>query len=168
MRISTSILKASAAALPVACLLVLGMSASASAQEAVQIPAIVDFERDAVQLRDRIERPPVDPDLADTAVVLTNGGNTRAYAVCWAFDGDGKPLGRTRLKIPALGLRWALASDLSNDVDFIGSVRCYVSGNVHGTAVFFGPGITDLPTRPVPQVSAVNGHRLEFPLVAHY
>ncbi len=168
MRTTHPILLRAAGGLLASFLVCVCLPATSAAQEAVEIPAMVDFERSAAELRDRIERPPVDPDRADTAVVLTNSGNTRAYAICWAFDDDGKPLGRTRIKIPPLGLRWVLASDLSNDQDFIGSVRCYVSGNLHGSAVFFGPGITDLPVRPVPQVATATGHRIEFPLVAHY
>jgi hypothetical protein len=135
------------------------------AQDAVSLSDIRDVERTVDELRDRIEQPPrPDIDVADTAIVVTNLG-PRARVTCAAMDAQGNTIGRARLRVPKLGLRWLLASDISNDRDFIGSVHCYVSGRVAATAVFLGPGITDLSVQP----GLVEGmSRFVVPLAAHY
>ena len=150
--------------------LLLLVPGAAQAQEANEVPDLVLMEREAPELADRLDMPPDrDPDLADTALVITNLGNRRIAVRCWAFNGNGKPIGRTGMTVPALGVRWILASDLSNDRDFIGSAHCYVTGPAKGTAVFLGPGITDLPAGPIPEsLISATGQRVVFPLVAHY
>lgn len=150
-------------------LLALTLPTTAGAQDAETVP-VIEVERLALELRDRIERPPEeDPDLADTALVFTNVMNRDALVRCRAFDGDGDVIGRARLRVPPRGVRWLLASDLSQGEDFIGSTHCFVTTRVRGTAVFIGPGLTDLPAGPNPDlVSELRGHRLAFPLVAHY
>lgn len=138
-------------------------AASATAQE---VNAVRDIERAVDSLRDRIEQPPrPDVDVADTAIILTNLGNRVAPAICAAFDYDGNPIGRARLRVPALGLRWLLASDISGDKDFIGSAHCFVTGHVAGSAIFLGPSITDLPVR---QANVEGAFRLAVPVVVHY
>ena len=139
---------------------------SALAQEATVATDIREVERTADGLRDRIEQPPdPDRDVADTAIVLTNLTYARAVATCAAFDDSGRLIGRARVRIPRMGLRWLLASDISNDVDFIGSTHCFVVGQVAVSAVFLGPGVTDLPVHP----DVVDGmYRIVVPLVAHY
>jgi hypothetical protein len=142
------------------------LAPAALAQENVGSAEIREIDRRADTLRDRIEQPPdPDRDVADTAVVLTSLTYNRAVATCAAFDGNGALIGRARVRIPRMGLRWLLASDISNDVDFIGSAHCFVAGKVAVTAVFLGPGITDLPVQP----EVVDGmYRIAIPLVAHY
>ena len=146
---------------------VTGLGAPAAlAQEVAAVSEVRDIERTADELRDRIEQPPrPDVDVADTAVVLTNLAYERAVATCAAFDQGGNLLGRARVRIPRMGLRWLLASDLSDDADFVGSAHCFVTGRVAGTAVFLGPGITDLPVHPA---TIGGGQRIVIPLVAHY
>ena len=58
-----------------------------------------------------------------------------------------------------------LASDLSDGLDFIGSAHCFVGRRVLGSAIFLGPGITDLPVHQSTSDSAV---RIVIPVVAHY
>ena len=166
MRSSNSIKTRSArwvAAIAVAGLIGAFVVPTASAQD---VNVARDIERDATSLKDRIETPP-DPerDVADTAIVITNLGNHRGVALCAAFDYDGHPVGRARVRVPALGLRWLLASDISNDVDFIGSAHCFIRGHMLGTAIFLGPGITDLP---VHQTNVAGAFRIVIPVVAHY
>jgi hypothetical protein len=50
-------------------------------------------------------------------------------------------------------------------VDFIGSAHCFVTGRVAGSAIFFGPGITDLPVR---QATVEGAFRVAIPVIAHY
>ena len=53
----------------------------------------------------------------------------------------------------------------ARDLDFVGSAQCGSHSSVKGTAVFLGPGLTDLPVRQVPH-SGVG--RMAFPLIATY
>ena len=151
------------AALAVACLIGAFVAPSASAQ---RFSAVRDIERDATSLRDRIEQPPdPDRDVADTVIVMTNLAHERGVASCAAFDYDGNLVGRARVKVPAMGLRWLLASDISDDADFIGSAHCFISGRMLASAIFLGPGITDLP---VHQTKTSGLFRIAIPVVAHY
>ncbi len=124
----------------------------------------VEVSRPVDELPNDVEPNEEDPDSTDTALVFSNLGGERAWVKCVAFNMNGQPVGRTRTAIPALGVRYMRASDISNSVDFVGQVHCAPRGKVVGSTVFVGPGITDLPVR--------NGHvgrsRIRFPLVAHY
>ena len=124
------------------------------------------IERDAASLRDRLAMP-IDPDrdVADTAIVITNLANRRGVAFCVAFDYEGRPAGRGRVQVPPRGLRWLLASDLSHDVDFIGSAQCFLNGRMLGSAIFLGRDVTDLP---VHQTAVGGAYRIAIPVVAHY
>ncbi len=166
MRRSNSIQIRSArwvAALAVAGLIGAFVVPTASAQD---VNAVRDIERDAASLKDRIEQPPdPDRDVADTAIVITNLRRMFGVATCVAFDYDGNLVGRARVRVPALGLRWLLASDISDGADFIGSAHCYIQGHMLGSAIFLGPGITDLP---VHQTNVAGAFRIAIPVVAHY
>ena len=108
-------------------------------------------------------RPVDDVDVADTALVFTNLSGRNARVKCVAFGKNGAPLGRAWLRLPALGLRYLLASDLSNDRDFVGHAQCAVAAGVKGSALFLGPGLTDLPV-----LNPDGPGRVRFPLVATY
>jgi hypothetical protein len=143
----------------------------ASAEEAATAAdEWIEIERDAVTLQDELRVRDIDRDVADTALVFTNLGNTDGYAHCMAFDGDGRRIGRARVKLPALGVRYLLASDISRGRDFIGHAQCGAAVTVKGTAIFLGPGLTDLPSMQPsiqPAATALYG-RIRFPLVATY
>ncbi len=124
----------------------------------------VEITRDGVELRDELEPRDLDRDVADTALVFTNLGGRSTRVRCVAYDGNGAPIGRAWVRVPALGVRYLLASDLANGTDFIGHVQCGTLISVRGTAVFLGAGITDLPSV---QPKRYNG-RIRFPLVATY
>jgi len=111
-------------------------------------------------------RPPIDPDTADTVLVFTNLGSTYAAVKCVAFNRNGRPIGRTATRVPALGVRYVTASDISDGLDFIGHVQCARSGRIVGSAVFVGPGFTDLPV--IHPSSSQDAGRIRFPLVVHY
>jgi hypothetical protein len=125
---------------------------------------VVTISRDIDTLPSEIEPQPEDPDLADTALVFTNMDRRSAGVICVGFNKNGRAVGRTATRIPPLGLRYVLASDISNGVDFIGQVQCSPRGNVVGSVVFIGPAVTDLPVRN----GKLGKSRIRFPLVAHY
>jgi len=134
-----------------------------AAQDAASVREI---ERDAVSLRDRIELPPPpDVSTADTAIVFTNVGNRHAAARCVAFDYEGERIGQTRVRVPARGMRWLLASDLSDGQRFVGNAHCFVNGQMLASAVYLGRGITDLPVK---QASAAGQFRVAIPILAHH
>ena len=107
--------------------------------------------------------PPSDPDVADTVLLFTNFSSYRAAVKCIGFDRSGTPIGRSLTRIPALGVRYLLASDISNGLHYIGHVQCAKHGRVEGTAIFIGPGLTDLPV-----MNRGSKSRIRFPFVAHY
>ncbi len=149
---------------------VLGTALAASAQDfAVAIPADVDpgveVRRDARELQAEVRPRPVDRDVADTALVFTNLGREDHRVFCVGFDDEGRRVGRAWLKLPARGLRYLLASDLSRGKDFIGHAQCSGGRNVTGSLVFLGPDLTDLP---VLQPELGDAGRIRFPLVATY
>lgn len=123
-----------------------------------------EVAREVDELPGDVEPQPEDPDFADTALVFTNMRNTRAGVKCVAFNKNGVPVGRTRTPIPPLGVRYVLASDMSDGEDFVGQVQCAPYGRVMGSVVFIGPGLTDLPVRN----GRLGKSRIRFPLVAHY
>jgi hypothetical protein len=122
----------------------------------------VDIVRDASELRDQIDRP--DRDLVDTALVFSNLGQEHARVGCAAFDANGETVGRILMRVPARGLRFALASDLSNSVDFVGHVECRTDLRVMGSAILLAPSsITDLSAKKIRRAGVTI-----FPVVATY
>ncbi len=100
-----------------------------------------EIVRDAAELPDIIRDR--DPDVINTALVLTSQGGPRSVAYCVAFNAAGEKIGRAWVKVPANGLRIVLASDVSAGVDFVGSLRCVSRGHLVGSAFIVGPGLTD-------------------------
>jgi hypothetical protein len=130
----------------VACALLL--APTAGAQDVLSLEG-VETVRDASELQDLLSPPP-DRDSVDTAIVFSNDLNRPAHVGCVGFDGDGQFVGHAWLRVPARGLRFVLASDLSSGSDFIGSVRCWTPGRaIIGSAFLLGPSaVTDLPIAP--------------------
>ena len=125
----------------------------------------IEITRDAAELPNELRpRPPEDADVADTALVFTNEGGSAARVRCAGFNKNGYAVGRAWVAIPARGLRYVLASDLSRGRDFVGQVQCSAPVQVKGSAVFLGPDLTDLPAFQV----RGNFGRLRFPVVATY
>jgi hypothetical protein len=127
----------------------------------------VDIGREEVQLRvdisDAIER---DTDVANTALVFNNSGRIATVVYCTAYAGNGDVLGRGKTRVPARGVRYLRASDLSDGVDFVGSAVCKARGRVTATAVFLAPGaITDIDVK---QHKRGRSTRMRFPLIASY
>jgi hypothetical protein len=139
------------------------MASTTQAQEVDEF----DLGRMEVELReditDAIER---DTDVANTALVFHNSGTRDVTVRCIAHAANGDVLGEGMTLVPAKGVRYLRASDLSDGVDFIGSARCKANGNVVGTAIFLAPGaITDLD---VEQRHKKRRSMMRFPLIASY
>jgi len=138
-----------------------------SGRAAAQAVEEVDIGRLEVELRvditDAIER---DTDVANTALVFNNAGRVATTVYCTAFSGNGEILGRGKTRVPAKGVRYLRASDLSDGVDFVGSAVCKARGRVTATSVFLAPGaITALDVK---QYRRKRTSRMRFPLVASY
>ncbi|MEE2679881.1 MAG: hypothetical protein VX546_14965 [Myxococcota bacterium] len=144
----------------------LAVGSSAAAEDLLDTgDAGVEISRDASDLpREFQPRPPEDADVADTALVFTNEGVTPMRVRCVGFNKNGRIVGRAWVGVPKLGLRYLLASDLSNGRDFVGQVQCAAPPQIRGSAVLLGQNVTDLP---VVQTGDTFG-RLRFPVVATY
>ncbi|NNL99121.1 MAG: hypothetical protein HKO62_00130 [Gammaproteobacteria bacterium] len=142
-------------------LLISGPVASAQTADPV---ASVEVGRDADTLRDTL-RPRPDRDIVDTALVFTNVRGRNTIMNCTAFGPQGGTVGRFRVRVPGNGLRFVLASDISNGGDFVGSARCLSIGDVAGSAFLLGPQLTDMRVR---QQRAPQGTWITFPVVATY
>ena len=138
--------------------------AAATVEVASAAPVLVtEVDRSPNELSDRLRTHP-DRDVVDTALVFTNYSGRVAYIKCRALDGGGHTIGAVRLRVPAHGVRFALASDASHGRDFVGSVRCAVYGHVVPSAIVLGPGaLTD-----VKAIKQNRGTQIRFPLVATY
>lgn len=154
--------------IPTICLalgsLMAASSASAQTVKANDLPE-VQIDRDADALRDEIRPRHKDVDVIDTILTFTNTEGAVRRVRCVAYDRSGTPVGRTQTLIPVNGVRYVLASDLSNGRDFIGHVVCNTIGNVLPSALLLGPEIENL------NVSSNHLERLtklRFPLVATY
>jgi hypothetical protein len=139
-----------------------GIAAVDAAVEPVDAAA-VEVARDAFELREQMTHP--DIDRVDTALVFTNAGSAHQRVVCVGFDEWGHRVGAIWLRVPAHGLRYARASDLSSGVDFVGSAECKSRGHIIATSVLAGPDLTDLPAQT--QVRD-GGTHIRFPLLVTY
>jgi hypothetical protein len=123
---------------------------SLGSAQRVSFPDIdgVEVARDATDLRDEVDRP--DRDIVDTVLAFTNLGQGAARVSCVAFAANGEPVGSIWISVPANGMRFALASDISGSRDFTGHARCRTGPRVLGTSVLLAPGaITDLSVRQI-------------------
>ena len=146
-----------------AALLLLLASSSASAQT---VDARDDSRSETelrAEVRQAIER---DTDVANTALVFNNTTNEDASVLCRAYGANGELLGRRFARVPARGVRYLRASDLSSGADFVGSAVCASRSRVAASAVFLAPGsITNLD---VIQAGPWDAHNIRFPLIATY
>ena len=134
-----------------------------------QVPTIVEIEidRDATQLSDLLTGAPLPkPEVAallDTAMVLSSIHFTETWAYCSAKDAAGTLVGRVRVRLPAGGVRFFLASDIVEENGFVGSVICTAAGWVIGTEVMLGVVTTDIE---VHQDTRADVSSMLFPVTA--
>jgi hypothetical protein len=148
-----------------ALIVAMATASTASAQvSAADLPE-VEIDRDADALRDEIRPRIKDIDLIDTVLVFTNTQSRSRPVRCLAFNRGGEPVGRTLTRLPANGVRYILASDLSNGRDFVGHVVCNTVGLVLPTGILLGPEIENVGATVDEFESAA---RLRFPVVATY
>ena len=138
----------------------------AAAQAQVSLDASTEpareIARDAATLETELRLP--DRDRVDTALVFTNTGRERARVDCTAINRNGQRIGRIWLHVPPRGLRYALASDLSNGRHFVGSVECHAPSRVLGSAVLLAPlAMTDLRVQQLQGIGTIL-----FPVAATY
>lgn len=145
---------------------------------AINEAPLIEIDRDAIDFH-RIAPKPTDPPLVyDTAMVFTNTGGDGARVICKAFDDNGNAVGRAATFVPGLGLRYILASDLSNNAAVLGHVQCGTHAHVVGSAFLLGgrAGITEVPVsqsmvwrkkkaRPVVAAKRHRTTRIRFPVV---
>ena len=128
----------------------------------------IEIDRDTNELSDLISgfKPLPTPDVApllDTAMVLTSIHNSETWAYCYAKDKEGTTVGRVRVRLPAGGIRYFLASDIIDQRGFVGSVICTAAGWVVGTEVMLGVVTTDIE---VQQDTRADMSSMLFPVTA--
>ncbi len=137
---------------------------SLGSAQRVDFPDIdgVEVARDATDLRAEVDRP--DRDIVDTVLVFTNLGQAAARVSCVGFAANGETVGSIWIHVPADGMRFALASDISRSRDFTGHARCRTGLRVLSTSVLLAPGaITDLSVRQIRRPGMT-----VFPVIATY
>ena len=140
------------------------LAVSASQLMTADGPEIV---RDAADLVDVVRPDIEDKDVTDTVLIFTNKTSARRPVKCIAFDKNGQAVGRAWLRVPGLGLRFAFASDIAHNLDFVGQVQCYVGADVVGSSLLLAGGqVTDLPVENGAMIST--GRRILFPVAATY
>lgn len=134
-----------------------------------QVDTIVEIEidRDSNELSDLLTgaplpKPEVAP-LLDTALVVTSVHGTEVWVSCSARDATGELRGRVRVRLPAFGVRFFLASDIVEERGFVGSVLCSAPGYVIGSELMLGVVTTDIDVKQDNQVTMSN---LLFPITA--
>lgn len=116
------------------------VASAATAQTATPVPV------DRGNLGELLDTPILPPAL-DTALVFSNPNAFAVKASCRGHDADGNPVGAAVTEVPARGLRFVLASDLSVRAPFLGSVNCTLGGVMNASGFLVGgtAGVTDVP-----------------------
>ncbi len=148
--------------------LALSPAAWSQSQAIAAEPALIEIDRDAIDFH-RIAPKPTDPPLTyDTALVFTNTGGNGVRVICKAFDDNGQGVGRAATFVPALGLRYLLASDFSNGATVLGHIQCGTHRHVVGSAFLLGgrAGITEVPvSQSMVGRKKRRSTRIRFPVV---
>ena len=121
-------------------------SSVSSAQSANLIE--IEIDRDTNQLSDLLSGAALpSPGVAailDTAMVFTSAHPAETTVYCSANDKNGVTVGRVRVRIPTMGVRFFLASDIVEENGFVGTVICSATGFIIGTQVVLGAVTTDI------------------------
>lgn len=127
----------------------------------------IEIDRDANELSDLLSGAALPkPEVAailDTALVFTSAHGSETTAHCHANDNSGITVGRVRVRIPAMGVRFFLSSDIVEERGFVGSVICSAAGYVIGTEVMLGVVTSDIEVHQDYRAGVSN---LLFPVTA--
>ena len=149
------------------CVLVCTALLLGAAASQAQTPTDRDDSRGEEQLRVEVRQAmDRDTDTTNTALVFNNTTAAVAHVVCIAYSAEGRMLGRKVARLPARGVRYLRASDLSGGTDFIGSAICATRARVVASAVFLAPG--SLTNLDVIQAGPWDDTNIRFPLIATY
>ena len=124
----------------------------------------IQVVRGADQLQAMLKRRP-DVDVIDTALVFNNPRRHKTLIACVGYGANGNVLGRAYTVVPANGLRFIRASDISNGRDFLGSAKCKARARVIPSSFIVGVGFSDAPARVV---NGWDDSSIRFPVVASY
>ena len=124
----------------------------------------VEITRDAVDLETLIRDQPEDPNVLDTALILTNQTAQSARARCVAYNHLGEAEARAWVRLAGNGMRVFLASDIVSG-RFVGSVRCKVRGRAAGSAFILG---TVFSSGQVKNALAWDESRISMPVVVAF
>ena len=124
----------------------------------------IEITRDAEDLETLLRDRPEDPNVLDTALILTNQTGQAARARCVAYNHLGEPETRAWVRIAGNGMRVFLASDIVSG-RFVGSVRCKVRGRVVGSAFILG---TVFSAAQVKNALAWDESRISMPVVVAF
>ena len=124
----------------------------------------IEITRDALDLEALLRDRPEDPNVLDTALILTNQTAAPARARCVAFNQFGEVEARAWVRLAGNGLRVFLASDIVSG-RFVGSVRCKVRGQVAGSAFILGAVFS---SAQVKNAIAWNESRISMPVVVAF
>ena len=124
----------------------------------------IQVVRDAAELQAMLKRRP-DVDVIDTALIFNNPRRHQTLVACVGYNANGRALGRAYTVVPANGVRFLRASDISNGRDFLGSAECKARARVIPSSFVVGVGFSDAPARIV---NGWDNSTIRFPVVASY
>ncbi len=102
----------------------------------------------------------------ETALIFTNAGGNELRVLCAAVDAEGGVVGHAWTRVPARGLRFLLASDLSGGADFAGQAECATFGRVVPSGLLLTPsGIAGVG---VERYRAMNADFVRFTVTASH
>lgn len=145
----TTIIKGSLFAASKAFLLITGLLFAHSGFAQSLADTEIEIDRDAIELADLLVGADVASSsvasLLNTAMIITNVGDSDTIARCHANNRNGVPVSRIRVHIPSSGVRFFLMSDLVRQPrGFVGSVVCQVPGHAVGSEIMLGIITTDV------------------------
>ncbi|MEM7467567.1 MAG: hypothetical protein AAF387_11895 [Pseudomonadota bacterium] len=124
----------------------------------------IQVARDAAELQGMLKRTP-DVDVVDTALVFNNPRQHKTLVACVGYNANGRVMGRAYTVVPANGLRFIRAADISNGRDYLGSAKCKARARVIPSSFIVGIGFSDAPARVI---NGWDNSVMRFPVVASY
>lgn len=95
---------------------------------------------DSTELQAMLKKTP-DVDVVDTALVFNNPRNHKTLVAWVGYNANGRALGRAYTVVPANGVRFIRASDISNGRDYLGSASCKARARLIPASLYCGCGV---------------------------